>query len=78
MLKSHIVDNHKDKKYQCSKCEAASYNSQMALQFHIEKVHEGKKYQCASCGDVFDSVYRLDSHTGYSYSEGFSYLLGQN
>ena len=65
-LKNHILTTHKDKKYECSECEA-SYLSQVTLQSHIEQVHEGKKHQCSLCGEVFISMARLETHTALQH-----------
>ena len=60
-LEDHIATDHKEKKYECSKCEA-SFRGHIALITHIEKVHERKKHQCSTCGEVFESMMRLESH----------------
>ena len=60
-LKDHIATDHKEKKYECSKCEA-SFRGHSSLLSHIEKVHEMKKCQCTTCGEVFQTITRLESH----------------
>ena len=60
-LKNHIDIEHKEKKYECVKCDA-SYLHQRTLMLHIEQVHEGKKHQCTTCGEIFESIGRLETH----------------
>ena len=67
-LKNHKAIEHKDKKYECSKCEA-SYPKQISLIWHIQQVHEGKKHQCTTCGEVFDSMYRYETHIAVKHDE---------
>ena len=67
-LKNHITTEHKEKRYECSKCEA-SYLNKISLLKHIEQVHEGKKHQCPTCGEVFDSMYRYETHIAVKHDE---------
>jgi uncharacterized protein (UPF0212 family) len=67
-LKNHITTEHKEKRYECSKCEA-SYLNKISLLKHIEQVHEGKKHQCPTCGEVFDSIYRYETHIAVKHDE---------
>ena len=61
-VKNHILTDHKEKKYECSKCEA-SYRSEMSLQYHIESVHEKKKpHKCSICDASFAAKHALASH----------------